>query len=399
MHTLLTDQKYSKTIERSNKLFDNRIVKLMKNQINKQLAAVCSQGLDEGVFAGVSAGVSVICGGHRYRCWFSGGDTRSDEARQPVELHTLFDLASLTKPLCTTLCTLHLIDNGALHWDTPALAPLAGNLEKEKTAITVRHLLQHASGWPAYQPYFQVFPPRQDSGNTDALRQMIIREPLVYEPGSTCVYSDLGFIILGGLIERTTATRLDRLFDRVVAGPLQLSTELHFCPIGGENKGKTATVAATERCPWRGTVLQGEVHDEHSWLMGGVAGHAGLFGTVTAVMTLCECLLDMWKGRALHPGWGDTVLRHALTSKHPQAGWCLGFDTPTPGHSSSGRFLSPHSVGHLGFSGTSFWIDPVQEVILVLLTNRIHPTRENIKIRAFRPLFHDRLMETIHAAS
>ena len=142
--------------------------------------------------------------------------------------------------------------------------------------------------------------------------------------------------------------------------------------------------------------MQGEAHDEHCWLMGGVAGHAGLFGTLRGVMGLCAMILDVWnnRGKASFP-CGQELLREALTTRHKNGSWCLGFDTPTPGHSSSGQYFSPQSVGHLGFTGTSFWIDPLHDIAIVLLTNRVHPSRINEKIRIFRPYFHDYIMERL----
>ena len=134
--------------------------------------------------------------------------------------------------------------------------------------------------------------------------------------------------------------------------------------------------------------MKGEVHDEHCWLLGGVAGHAGLFGTAAGVLRLCEALLDGWKGRERNCGWA-AVLPQALQRQLAHQTWCMGFDTPTAGASSSGSFFAPSSVGHLGFTGTSFWIDPERELIVVLLSNRVHPSRENIRIRQFRPRFHD----------
>jgi len=223
----------------------------------------------------------------------------------------------------------------------------------------------------------------------------ILGESLVYETDSTSVYSDLGFILLGRIIEIVSETELDQLFKEKISKPLGMESQLLFCPIDRKKKVERLDVAATEDCPWRKSIIQGEVHDEHCWLMGGVAGHAGLFGTIEGVLGLCELLLDVWKGDANHPAFAAELLRYALTQKHPSSGWCLGFDTPTPGVSSSGRFFSPASVGHLGFSGTSFWIDPEKDVIIVLLTNRIHPSRENVKIRQFRPYFHDQLMEIV----
>ena len=122
--------------------------------------------------------------------------------------------------------------------------------------------------------------------------------------------------------------------------------------------------------------------------MNGVAGHAGLFGKIDGVLTLCARILNMWKGRGVHPAFSQNMLKKALSRQFSDQPWCLGFDTPSI-PSSGGRYISPHSVGHLGFTGTSFWIDPEKEVVVVLLTNRVHPDRQNEKIKKFRPLFHD----------
>ena len=225
--------------------------------------------------------------------------------------------------------------------------------------------------------------------------QKIVKEPLQYSRGTTCLYSDLGFILLGLLLEKSAQIPLDQLYRKNIIEPLNLAEKIFFMPSNSSVQTEKTKMAATEDCPWRKKIMQGEVHDEHCWLMGGVAGHAGLFGTVGGVLSLCECLLDCWQERASHPAFSNNLLRYALNWKQPGESWRLGFDTPSSGRSSSGRYFSPKSVGHLGFTGTSFWIDPEQNVIVVLLTNRVHPSRENIKIREFRPFFHDFLMEKI----
>lgn len=363
----------------------------MKTQLNKRLSLLGAEGLNMGVFCGISAAVSVRQKGRWIRGEFSGGTTRLDGQGCAIEATTLFDLASLTKPLCTTLSTLHLIDQGKLGLDTF----LGETYPADKQKIRVENLLQHASGLPSYQPYYRSLFPRQSTLQTKQIFESIIRESLTYQTGTACVYSDLGFILLGNMVEKRAELSLDELFRVSITRPLGLESELLFFPIGKDNPVKTKVIAATEDCPWRQKILQGEVHDEHGWLMGGVAGHAGLFGTSRAVVRLCECLLDIWKGRFTHPAFTAKLLHQALESKHPQGGWCLGFDTPTPGTSSSGRYFSQNSVGHLGFSGTSFWIDPEKEVVVVLLTNRVHPTRDNVKIRTFRPWFHDLVMEIV----
>ena len=367
----------------------------MKNQLNKKLFEVCRQGLEQGVFCGVAAGVSVPHKTTRHRGRFCGGSTRMGPEGQAVTTKTLFDLASLTKPLCTTLCTLDLIEKGLLQWNKCPLGVLDGLLPKDKRQISLHHILNHSSGLPAYKPFFKEFSPQLLSGAKESLINKALQEPLEYGAGERCVYSDLGFILLGAVLEKTSGFRLDRLFENVVAAPLQLSRQMCFLPIDEPLTRALDSIAATEQCPWRKKLMHGEVHDEHSWLMGGVAGHAGLFGTIEGVMTLCEYLLDVWKGRIDRPSIATALLNKALTSKHPKESWLLGFDSPSPRQSSSGQYFSPQSVGHLGFSGTSFWIDPEKETVVVLLTNRIHPTRDNTLIRAFRPYFHDCVMETV----
>jgi serine-type D-Ala-D-Ala carboxypeptidase len=368
----------------------------MKNQINIYLEEVCRKGLSEGVFSGVSAGVSICKDGVHHRGFFSGGWTRLDQAGMRVQGKTLFDLASLTKPLCTTLCVLHLIALGKLRWNEKCLSSFNVEISREKKKIEIQHLLNHSSGLPSYRPYFQEFLPEYFYNNKALLIQKILNEPLQYATGSTSLYSDLGFILLGALVENITGVSLDFLYRKIIINPLTSTLELSFLPLEKERKVDEELVAATENCGWRNKQVQGEVHDEHSWLMGGVAGHAGLFGNIEGVMTLCEHILDIWKDRAVHPAFPNSLLQRALEKKDTKESWCYGFDTPS-GFSSSGRYFSSQSVGHLGFSGTSFWIDPEKDIVIVLLTNRIYPTRNNIKIREYRPFFHNYLMEKIES--
>jgi CubicO group peptidase (beta-lactamase class C family) len=145
-------------------------------------------------------------------------------------------------------------------------------------------------------------------------------------------------------------------------------------------------------------VLRGEVGDENCWVLGGVAGHAGLFGRLGEVLDLVVAVLEIWQGRQRQPFLPQEVLKGFLEAQSQVQGstWALGFDRPTPGSSSSGRYLSPRSVGHLGFTGTSFWIDPERDLAIVLLTNRVHPSRDNNRIKEFRPYFHDRVIELLN---
>ncbi len=365
----------------------------MKNSLVQQLDStlenLCLQGVAEGVFPGVAAAIAWReNAGQWQRLVRVAGRTRTDGEK--VSRGTLFDLASLTKPLATSLILFALVDEGRLSLDD-RLALFFERRDEQGKRIDLDMLLTHSSGLAPYREYFREFRPEITAGGNDALVDRILADPLQYEPGSRCLYSDLGFILLGRVIEQVRGMGLDECFRRYVSGRLGLEDEIFFLPLAGSGRRLQAgRVAATEDCPWRGRVLQGEVHDEHCWLMGGVSGHAGLFGTIDAVLTLCCDILERWQGR----GEGET-LRWALRRKYRDQTWCRGFDTPSPGASSGGSLLSPDSVGHLGYTGTSFWIDPEKEVIIVLLSNRVHPSRENRLIRTFRPRFHDTLLRTL----
>jgi CubicO group peptidase (beta-lactamase class C family) len=187
------------------------------------------------------------------------------------------------------------------------------------------------------------------------------------------------------------AQRLDRVAAEKIYRPLGLGDDLFFLPLCEARPDRR--YAAMEDCPWRGKILVGEVHDDNAHALGGVAGHAGLFGTVQGVLALTTHLLEVWQARARPVGFHAAELRHFLTTRPvADSTWVLGFDTPSATGSSAGHHFSSASVGHLGFTGTSFWIDPVKELVVVLLTNRVHPVRHDERIKTFRPRFHDEVM-------
>lgn len=369
----------------------------MVQQLDRMLKNLCLEGVAQGVFPGVAAGVAVGGKGSRQTVVRVAGRTGIDSDNRPaVAKDTLFDLASLTKPLATTLIVFSLIGEGKLALHDP-LGRFFALAEESWEEIDLDMLLTHSAGLAPYRPYFRRFGPTGEPGGGDALVRAILADPLEYEPGSECRYSDLGFILLGRIIEQVSGLRLDECFRRYVSGPLGLEDDIFFLPLTGSHRQRITgrSIAATERCPWRGRVLTGEVHDEHCWLMNGVSGHAGLFGTIGAVLTLCSEILDRWQGRGEA---GDDILASGLRKKYRGRTWCRGFDTPSPQGSSGGHLLSPASVGHLGYTGTSFWIDPEKRVVMVLLSNRVHPDRANRKIRQFRPGFHDALLRTLFDA-
>ena len=361
----------------------------------KLLATLLGEGVRQGAFPGASAAVIRGYGPEQNLIMATAGTTRLDNRARAVRPETFFDLASLSKPLATTLLLFDSMEQGIL---TPAsrYGELCSRpVPDEKREITVGQLLCHASGLPAYHPYYRDIAPVPKPAHRDKILEIILREPLAYQPGGECQYSDLGFLLLGDLLEEVTKMRLNELFRKRIAQPLGLEKEIFYMPLVGQSPlYRDDRFAATEDCAWRNRTLQGEVHDEHCFLLGGVSGHAGLFGTVRAVALLCGAILKTWQGRSTALPISPALLQQALRPQLPGQTWRLGFDAPSPtGYSSAGQRLSRGSVGHLGYAGTSFWIDPDHQIIIVLLTNRVHPSRKNTKIREFRPWFHDRIME------
>jgi CubicO group peptidase (beta-lactamase class C family) len=266
--------------------------------------------------------------------------------------------------------------------------------------MTVRHLLEHSSGLAAWRAYHDELAAHAGGAwlktrrAKQAVRRMVTAERLVTPPGARAEYSDLGFILLEWILERLSNRPLHKLFSRRLAGRLPRG-RLFFIDLVKGRKPKGAVFAASERCPWRGQTLSGEVHDDNTWAVGGVSGQAGLFGDARGVAAMATCWLDSFLGRAtfFHR---DLVRLFFRRSKVPGSHRALGFDTPSRG-CSAGRRLGPGSVGHTGFTGTSLWIDPKRELIVVLLTNRVHPTRDNLAIQAFRPGLHDLVVECLGA--
>jgi len=310
----------------------------------------------------------------------------------PVTLDTNFDLASLTKPLATALAVADLISSGRLAENTLLKDVLPAACGTDKAQITMDMLLRHRSGLPAHRPYFQSLPgPVPGMAARKRMRQLILAEPLEYAPGSREVYSDLGFILLAWVVEILSGLRLDAFVHNKIFAPLNIY-DLFFNPMGSDVPGplknkKSLVFAATSHCPWREKMIIEEVEDENAWAVGGIEGHAGLFGTAAGVHRLCCQILyalENKAGNVIDP----LVIRNFADRQHGTVR-PAGFDSPSKKNASSGHFFSKRSVGHLGFTGTSFWIDPDNGLIAILLTNRVHPSRENVEIRKFRPRIHD----------
>ena len=298
----------------------------------------------------------------------------------PATEETIFDLASLTKVLATTALVMQRLERGSIGLDDPLTRHLGAWQGADRAAVTIRDLLSHCGGLPGYVPVF-----RGHTGRAE-FERAICGMPLDYPPRTTAVYSDLGFILLGFVIddEMTLSTRR---FD-VMRSQMGVVEPLQFNP----PPLWKARTAPTELDPWRGRVLVGEVHDENCAALGGAAGHAGLFGTAGAVGECARHYLQILDGGA--GAFGRATLEAFITRRTdvPGSSRALGWDTMLP-TSSCGARLSPRAFGHTGFTGTSLWIDPERGAYVVLLTNRVHPTRSNEAIRQIRPAVHDAVME------
>lgn len=336
-----------------------------------------------------------------------------------LTLDTLFDLASLTKILATTTAILLLLKSGELTLDTSISKYFPEFSKSGKSQIVVRHLLTHSSGLPAYCRLYQDLweEDRRQGGGflcSQAAKQQaiqkILEQDLIYQPGCDYKYSDPGFILLGALIEKITSMNLDAFCHQEIWVPLGMKNTFFNdlsvvrCPssvVSGQrttdNRPWTSEkkFAATEYCPWRGRVMYGEVHDENCYAMGGVAGHAGLFSTSQDVYTLVTALLRCYHGEDdwIPPSWMQEFFTRQHLPHHST--WTLGWDTPSPRGSTSGTLFSRESVGHTGFTGTSVWIDLKKDLVVILLSNRVHPSRNNEQFARLRPEIHDRVQQLI----
>jgi len=310
---------------------------------------------------------------------------------QPVAVDTVFDLASITKPLATALAVMCLVQEDRLSLDTHLATILPIMADTDKAGLTVRQLLSHCSGWPAWQPYFEQLRQYPEKDRRPRLAQVLAAEPLVATPGTVSLYSDLDYLLLGLVVEECTGMGLDRFVRREIYEPLGIR-DLFFNPLNAPPAPRG--YAATEHCTWRGEVLCGAVHDDNAYVLNGVAGHAGLFGTAGAIFSLMQMLLSAYRDEATPVLFPPELVRTFWTPSG-DSDWALGFDTPSAQASSSGIHFSRNSVGHLGFTGTSFWTDIDRRITIVLLTNRVHPSRSNEKIRTFRPLIHDAVMSEL----
>ena len=333
--------------------------------------AVLDAAVEDHAFPGAVAETGTAAG----PAWTHATGRLTYEIESPAATPaTLYDLASLTKVIATTSIAMRLVHDGRLSLESSAHEWMSEWREGPFASVRARDLLEHASGLAAWLPLFQSHKGR------DEYRRAIAGLAPAYPPRTASIYSDLGFIVLGHVIESAAGAALGDLFDafRSAAG---LSGSLAYGPAADHD------VAPTEFDPWRGRLCAGEVHDENAYALGGVAPHAGLFGNVSDVGAFARVVLRAFREDS---ALGTPALMSHVAARSEVAGSsrAVGWDTMLP-TSSCGTRMSGSAIGHTGFTGTSLWIDPARDRYFVLLTNRVHPTRDNNKIRAVRAAFHD----------
>jgi CubicO group peptidase (beta-lactamase class C family) len=315
-----------------------------------------------GIKAGGFPGAAVVVGRKGAAVWEKGFghiDWVSSSNRVSAT-ETIYDLASLTKVIGTTTAVMILFDEGRIQLDAPVVTYLPEFTGGYKDSVTVRQLLEHRSGLPADRDLWRI------AHSPAEARQVVLDAPLECKPGQCYIYSDLGAITLGMMVERVTGQGLDVFLHERVFAPLGMINTF-FKPADSLK----SRVAPTEVSPPRGYPLQGEVHDENAYALGGVAGHAGLFSTASDLSIFAQMILEGGEYKGVRIVSDSTVKLFTTRAAGSRAlGWAMA-----DGQWGSGRFMSEGSFGHVGYTGTSLWIDPDREMFVILLTNRVHAAR------------------------
>jgi beta-N-acetylhexosaminidase len=351
--------------------------------------------MNRAIADGAIPGGVLAVGLHNHLLVRPFGKLTRDPKSPAVTANTLYDMASLTKVIVTTTSAMTLVQQKRLDLDTPVARylpewPAAAKSDPDpawRPRVTIRNLLLHDSGLPAHRDFY-----KQAKGH-DAVLALVLAEPLVHQPGTKVEYSDLGFILLGEIVQRLTGISLDEYAKQHIFAPLGMNASQFNPP-----RKLWPTIAPTENdVDFRKRLLQGEVHDENAWALGGVSGHAGLFSTAGDTAIFAQMILN--GGIYAHRRILTRALIQEFTARQAigDTARTLGWDAVTQ-PSSSGHYFSPNSFGHTGFTGTSLWIDPDRDLFVILITNRVNPTRANEQIRQLRPAVHDAIMQALGLA-
>jgi CubicO group peptidase (beta-lactamase class C family) len=345
---------------------------------------ILRSGIDQCAFPGASVAIAH----QRKLIAHKGLGHFTYETSSPaVTAETIYDLASVTKVIATTAACMILYDRGQFKLDQPlaellpGFADISAGQKDARRQVTLQMLLAHSSGLPAYIKLFQT------AHNKNELLRQALQAPLTATPGSRAEYSDIGFILLGQALEMLSGEPLDQFCQREIFARLNLG-QTCFNP---SNELKPAIPPTEDDRTFRHRLVQGEVNDENASVMGGVAGHAGCFASSLDVSVFAQCLL-----RGGTPSVQSRTLEIFTRREDfpPGTSRALGWDTPSQ-PSQSGKYFSSRSYGHLGYTGTSLWIDPDRQLSVTLLTNRTWPDRGSQSIKQIRPAFHDAVIEAL----
>ena len=350
-----------------------------RNPVRDSMRAVLERGLADRAYPGAIAMV-----GDRHEVIATVAVGHQDWAPSPkVDEYTIWDLASLTKVIGTTTALMQLWADHRVDLDAPVQHYLPEFVGPHKELVTVRHLLTHSSGLPGWRPLY-----KEATSPAEALR-LLYQTPLDTLPGVRMVYSDLGAMLLGKIVERVSGEPLDVYLRRHVFAPLGMTSTMFKPP-----KRLLPRIAPTERDPWRGRLVHGEVHDENAYFLGGVSGHAGLFSDAADLSRFARMYLQGGQldgARIVTPVAIDTFTRVQDATLSNRA---LGWEVPN-GSNSAGHRMSNRAFGHTGFTGTSIWIDPARDLFVILLTNRVDPTRDNPRLGPVRVQLADAVVSVI----
>lgn len=359
-------------------------------RIRDVLAGQLAWGCEHGVFPGASACVATWRGDAWAYVEAVAGVL--GDGRELVTPETVYDLASLTKPW-VAMSALRLHHRGVFDLGGRVDAWLPEACGMPVGERTWEEVLSHRAGLEAWVPFYETLP---EAPGTDAAEAWLLRELFPHYAASqvgTSVYSDLGYILGGVALARAAQAPLDEVVRTELAGPLGVDDSVFFGGARGEGEWKKRC-APTGMSAWRGRTLVGEVHDDNCAALGGVAGHAGMFGEARAVAAFGAACVGAWHGRR---GASEEAAIHHATAPRSGGTHRLGWDGKADEASAAGSLLDASAFGHLGFTGTSVWCDPIRQLVIVLLTNRVAISDDNIAIKAFRPTFHDAVTSAFDA--
>jgi CubicO group peptidase (beta-lactamase class C family) len=355
--------------------------------VRRALADTLQRILDRAVTDSAFPGAIAVIGTHAGPLvTVSAGHLDWAPSPRP-DVHTLWDLASLTKVVGMTSAVAQLVEQGRIALDAPVHRYLPEWTGPNKERVTVRHLITHRSGLPAFKQYFKL------NVSPDSTLRLFMLEPLEAAPGARMVYSDIGAILLGKIVERVSGEALDVYLQRHVFGPLGM-TETRYRPPAE----LLPRIAPTERDPWRGRHLRGEVHDENAFALGGVSAHAGLFSSAHDLDRFARAYLNGGALDGARLASAATLRQFTTVADSAFSSRALGWDTPSR-NSSAGRYLLRPAFGHTGYTGTSLWIAPQHDLYVMLLTNRVNPTRERSRIGPARVAVADAAMRALFPAT